>query len=104
MEQLDLDAPPDVIAVARHFTGAATTVASGVAQTTVDLVPHHRAESPLDHALVAKQQWITTTFGNAVAASARRADATLRHATKTANALGAADTSGGNQIDRYESI
>ncbi|MGY4098678.1 hypothetical protein ACW2Q0_03810 [Nocardia sp. R16R-3T] len=104
MDNLDIDAPHEVIARAGHFTTAAADIGTQVVQSTTGLRPHHRPESSLDHELVAKTQWISTTFANAVAASARRADATLHHATQVAHALGNGDVSGGNHIDRYRSI
>ncbi|MEV5840087.1 hypothetical protein [Nocardia sp. NPDC052112] len=104
MENLDIDAPHEVVARAGHFTATASDLGTQVVQATSGLQPHHRPESSLDHALVAKTRWIETTFDNAVTASARRADATLRHTTHVAQALGHGDVSGGTEIDRYRSI
>ncbi|WP_329412000.1 hypothetical protein OG563_06160 [Nocardia vinacea] len=100
MDKLDLDAPHEVIAAAGRYAGAAGAVVDHVAGTTGNLALSTRAESPLDHALVAKLEWIKTTFATALGASGSRAEATLSNATHTVNVLSTADTEGGRQVDR----
>ncbi|WP_330257085.1 hypothetical protein OG874_22450 [Nocardia sp. NBC_00565] len=100
MNELSMEAPHVVLAALGHYTGTAHAVVAGVAGTTENLTVSRRPESPLDHALVAKLQWIKTTFGNALAASGRRAETALREGTHTVNVLSAADIAGGQEVDR----
>ncbi|MGW4091306.1 hypothetical protein [Nocardia sp. NPDC004750] len=103
-DRLDTDPPHEVIATAYKW-GTAMTTTGGRTKGTVDgFVAPRRPESELDRQLVAKTEWIRTTFERAVRAHGRRAEATTQFAARTSHAHGDHDREGAAAVRSAEPI
>ncbi|WP_063025010.1 hypothetical protein [Nocardia niwae] len=93
-DKFDTDEPHEVVAAARKFRTAITTVGGQVQQISGDFVAPRRPESEIDRRLVAHTQWIKTTFERAVRANGRRVDATTAVTAQVSYTHGDADRAG----------
>jgi hypothetical protein len=100
-EELDIDAPHEVVAAAHKFRTAITTVGDRVEQIIAGFIPSRRPESELDRQLVAcTEKWIKSPCESAVHANGRRADATTELITQVSYTLDDADHAGAATVRR----
>ncbi|MGK8503845.1 hypothetical protein [Nocardia asiatica] len=100
-DKFDTDEPHEVVAAARKFRTAMTTVGSQVERVTAGFVPPRPPESDLDRQLVAcMKKWIKPPFDRAVGANGRRVDATTEFITQVSHTHGDADREGAAVVHR----
>ncbi|MBF6164667.1 hypothetical protein IU486_07750 [Streptomyces gardneri] len=99
-DKFDTDDPDEVVAAARKFRTAITTVGGQVATISDGFVAPRRPESEIDRQLVALTHRMRAMFKRAERANGRRVDAATQVTAQVSYTHGDADRAGAAEVRR----